>query len=54
MVFILYNVTAYPISYIIDEEGIIQKFHRGYMDEDTLKDFLDTMIRKLEEMGIWR
>lgn len=32
-----YQVSAYPATYVLDEQGIIRKKHQGAMDEDMLK-----------------
>lgn len=40
----LYRVNSYPASFILDEQGIILKVHRGFLDEELLKTYLDTVI----------
>lgn len=32
-----YQVSAYPATYVLDEQGVIRKKHQGAMDEDMLK-----------------
>ncbi|WP_249866327.1 redoxin domain-containing protein [Paenibacillus konkukensis] len=32
-----YQISAYPATYVLDEQGIIRKKHQGAMDEDMLK-----------------
>ena len=41
-----YRVNSFPATFIIDEEGIIQKVHRQYMDEATLRSFVEPLIKK--------
>lgn len=36
----LYNVIAFPVSYFVDENGILQGFHTGQLSESTLKENL--------------
>lgn len=42
----LYSVSGFPTSYIIDDAGIIHKVHAGYMDENTLRKILDSIVKK--------
>lgn len=39
-----YQISGYPTTYIIDKDGVTRKINRGYMDENTLKSLLDSMI----------
>ncbi len=41
----LYQVRGYPSTYLVDEDGVIQIVHIGFMDEAQLDGYL-------EEMGI--
>jgi N utilization substance protein B len=41
----LYGVSGFPTSYIIDENGVIKRVHRGYMDENQLKSALEDVVK---------
>lgn len=42
----LYKISGFPTTYVIDEQGVTQKIHRGYMDENNLRSILDGLIQK--------
>jgi len=37
----LFNVMAFPVTYIIDRDGIIQNHHTGQLTDDLLKSYLN-------------
>jgi len=37
----LFNVMAFPVTYIIDRDGIIQNHHTGQLTDDLLKTYLN-------------
>jgi peroxiredoxin len=39
----LFKVVAFPVTYIIDQDGIIQNHHTGQLTDDLLKTYLSTI-----------
>jgi peroxiredoxin len=40
-VFNLYRLRSFPVTFILDPNGIIQIKHQGYLSEDKLVEYLD-------------